>query len=151
MPVCTRVRPILVLVWGRQTVYGQNTVYLLPVKIHSFWKHIRSTIITLSNVGVTTLCSFFSLRRMGKNKAWAPTLPRMYQIHIVTRVGHVLCTTYVQPGMSSYVPGMSRLPRYVYVDTNEPGLHPPPKKEQKAYWWNCSKKNKYKSWTEIQF
>ena len=37
--LCTRrprVRLILVLVWGRQTVYGQNTVYLLPVKIHSF-------------------------------------------------------------------------------------------------------------------
>ena len=27
---------------------------------------------------------------------------------------------------------MSRLPRYVYVDTYEPGLHPPPKKEQNA-------------------
>ena len=27
---------------------------------------------------------------------------------------------------------VSRLPRYVYVDTCEPGLHPPPKKEQNA-------------------
>ena len=27
---------------------------------------------------------------------------------------------------------MSRLPRYVYVDTYEPGPHPPPKKEQNA-------------------
>ena len=27
-PVCPCVRLILVLVWGRQTVYGQNTVYL---------------------------------------------------------------------------------------------------------------------------
>ena len=57
-----------------------------------------------------------------------------YLIHpyLRTRVGYVLCTTYVQPGISSYVPGMSRLPRYVYVDTYEPVLHPPPKKEQNA-------------------
>ena len=45
-------------------------------------------------------------------------------------MGYVLCTTYVQPGISSYVPGMSRLPRYVYVDTYEPGLHPPQKKNR---------------------
>ena len=50
--------------------------------------------------------------------------------YLRTSVGYVLCTTYVQPGISSYVPGMSRLPRYVYVDTYEPGLHPPPKKDQ---------------------
>ena len=32
-----------------------------------------------------------------------------------------------------FVPGISRLPRYVYVDTYVPGLHlPPPNKEQKA-------------------
>ena len=28
---------------------------------------------------------------------------------------------------------MYLVPRYVYVDTYVPGLHPPPKKEQKAY------------------
>ena len=38
---------------------------------------------------------------------------------------------YVQPGISSYVPGMSRLPRYVYVDTYVPGLHPPKKKDRR--------------------
>ena len=54
-------------------------------------------------------------------------------LHLRTRAGYVLCTTYVQPRISSYVPGMSRLPRYVYVGTYVPGLHPPPKKEQKAY------------------
>ena len=31
--------------------------------------------------------------------------------YVRTRVGYVLCTTYVQPGISSYVPGMSRLPK----------------------------------------
>ena len=40
---------------------------------------------------------------------------------------------HVQPRISSYVPGMSRLPRYVYVGTYVPGLHPKTKKEQKAY------------------
>ena len=40
--------------------------------------------------------------------------------YLRTTVGYVLCTTYVQPGISSYVPGMSRLPRYVYVGTYEP-------------------------------
>ena len=30
-----------------------------------------------------------------------------------------------------------------YVGTYVPGLHPPPKIEQKACWWNCSKKTKY--------
>ena len=39
--------------------------------------------------------------------------------------------TYV-PGISTYVSGKGRLPRYVYVDTYVPGLHPPPKKEQNA-------------------
>ena len=56
----------------------------------------------------------------------------MIHPYLRTRVGYVLCTSYVQPGISSYVPGMSRLPRFVYVDTYEPGLHPPPKKEQNA-------------------
>ena len=50
-------------------------------------------------------------------------------LHLRTRVGYVLCTTYVQPRISSYVPGMSRIPRYVYVGTYVPGLHPPPQKE----------------------
>ena len=54
-------------------------------------------------------------------------------LHLRTRVGYVLCTTYVQPHISSYVPGMSRIPRYVYVGTYVPGLHPNKKKEQKAY------------------
>ena len=30
-----------------------------------------------------------------------------------------------------------------YLGTYVPGLHPPPKIEQKACWWNCSKKTKY--------
>ena len=33
--------------------------------------------------------------------------------------------------ISTYVPGISRLPRYVYVDTYVPGLHPPPKKSRR--------------------
>ena len=57
----------------------------------------------------------------------------MIHPYLRTRVGYVLCTTYVQPGISSYVPGgISRLPRYVYVYSYEPGLHLPPKKEQNA-------------------
>ena len=35
--------------------------------------------------------------------------------------------------------------RYVHVGTYVPGLHPKKKKEQKTYWWNCSKKNKIKN------
>ena len=58
------------------------------------------------------------------------------------RVGYVLCTTYVQPGISSYVPGISRLPRYVYVDNYVPGLHPPPKKSRRPIDKIAPKKNK---------
>ena len=51
-------------------------------------------------------------------------------LHLRTRVGYVLCTTYVQPRISSYVPGMSRIPRYVYVGTYVPGLHPKKKRTE---------------------
>ena len=37
---------------------------------------------------------------------------------------------------------MYLVPRYVYVGIYVPGLHPQKNKEQKAYWWNCSKKTK---------
>ena len=37
---------------------------------------------------------------------------------------------------------MYLVPRYVYVGTYVPGLHPQKNEEQKAYWWNCSKKTK---------
>ena len=78
-----------------------------------------------------SLFSFFSLHRNKKCHGFSVGCTRYVRTwYLRTRVGYVLCTTYVQPGISSYVPGMSRLPRYVYVDTYEPGLHPPPKKKR---------------------
>ena len=64
----------------------------------------------------------------------------MIHPYLRTRVGYVLCTTYVQPGIISYVPGMSRLRRYVYVDAYEPGLHPPKKEHnvQHTYQHVCT-------------
>ena len=50
---------------------------------------------------------------------------RLIHPYLRTRVGYVLCTTYIQPGISSYVPGMSWLPRYVYVDTYKDRAAPP--------------------------
>ena len=73
----------------------------------------------------------------------------MIHPYLRTRAGYVLCTTYVQPGISSYVPGISRLPRYVYVDTYVPGLHPP-KKRAEGLLMKLLQKNKIKSSTEIQ-
>ena len=51
-------------------------------------------------------------------------------MYICARVGYVLCATYVRKLVWArlFVPGISRLPRYVYVDTYVPGLHPRPKK-----------------------
>ena len=50
--VCACVRVILVLVWGRQTVYGQNTVYICLSKYIAF-----ENTHTHSNVLVTTAAS----------------------------------------------------------------------------------------------
>ena len=50
--VCACVRLILVLVWGRQTVYGQNTVYLCLSKYIVF-----ENTHTHSNVRLTTAAS----------------------------------------------------------------------------------------------
>ena len=41
-------------------------------------------------------------------------------------VGSEMC---IRDSISTYVPGISRLPRYVYVDTYVPGLHPQKKTE----------------------
>ena len=42
--------------------------------------------------------------------------------YVCARVGYVLCATYVRKLVSArlFVPGISRLPRYVYVDTYVP-------------------------------
>ena len=61
-----RVRLILVLVWGRQTFYGQNTVYLYLSKYIVLKTHTRSTIITLSNVRVTTATAYSAPNRTGQ-------------------------------------------------------------------------------------
>ena len=50
--------------------------------------------------------------------------------------------------ISTYVPGISRLPRYVYVDTYVPGLHP--QKRAGGLLMKLLLKNKIKSSTEIQ-
>ena len=50
--ICLRVRLILALVWGRQTVYGQNTVYLCLSK-HIVFENT----LTLRIVRVTTAAS----------------------------------------------------------------------------------------------
>ena len=48
--------------------------------------------------------------------------------YICARVGYVLCATYVPKLVWArfFVPGICRLPRYVYVGTCVPGLHLPP-------------------------
>ena len=68
----------------------------------------------------------------------------MIHPYLPTRVWYVLCTTYVQSGISSYVPGMSRLPRYVHVDTSVPGLHTKKKKGTEGLLMKFLQKNKIK-------
>ena len=56
-----------------------------------------------------SLFSFFVLRRMGKNKACAPTLPRMYQIHVVFRFNPA--TGLVSMSTRPDIPGILHLER----------------------------------------
>ena len=53
--------------------------------------------------------------------------------YVCAKVGYVLCATYVRKLVWArlFVPGISRLPRYVYVDTYVPGLHPPLQKKNR--------------------
>ena len=66
-----------------------------------------------------------------------PLSIRCFSFHILTTpvVGHPLPISLsgnLRNGFGINTT-MSRIPRYVYVGTYVPGLHPPPKKEQKAY------------------
>ena len=70
----------------------------------------------------------------------------MIHPYLRTRVGYLLCTTYVQPGISSYVPSMSRLPRYVrsicrYLCTRATS---PPQKRTEGFLMKLLQKNKIK-------
>ena len=54
-----------------------------------------------------------------------------YQQNSCLHTNSCLQTNAYVPGISTYASGISRLPRYVYVDTYVPGLHPRPQKKNR--------------------
>ena len=138
--VCACVRVILVLVWG--TFYVPHT-YVPGISTYERSEFLIATsprkslrVCACARVRVCSCNLGFSVGYVLCTtyvRTWYQHVCTWYQRATKIRIAEIAYIpgwgmyyvrhTYV-PGISTYVSGISRLPRYVYVDTYVPGLHP---------------------------